>query len=230
MELVFAEDDDGAGGLVGGFEGLFEAEAAFSQFDTQAGAAEFASQGQGGGIDASERGFILGVAQRRDERWSVLLLRGFQGLEGKNEPVFAHGKADAGGFGAADGLAQAVIAAAAEQGVLGAQAAVGELEGGAGVVVEAADQAVIAGIGNAGGVEGGRTAAKWDFEASSSESAISGRASMMGWSAGTLQSSTRRGLVTARRWQSSHIWAATGIESGAESLVDSADRRRSRRS
>jgi hypothetical protein len=27
----------------------------------------------------------------------------------------------------------------------------------------------------------------------------------MGWSAGTLQSSTRSGFVSARRWQSSHI-------------------------
>ncbi len=33
LELVFAEDDDAAGGLVGGFEGLLEAETAVAQFD-----------------------------------------------------------------------------------------------------------------------------------------------------------------------------------------------------
>ena len=32
---------------------------------------------------------------------------------------------------------------------------------------------------------------------------------MMGWSSGTLQSSTRSGLVTARRWQSPHMRGAT---------------------
>ena len=45
MELVFAQDDDGAGALVGRFKGFFETKAAFSQFDTEAGAAEFAGQG-----------------------------------------------------------------------------------------------------------------------------------------------------------------------------------------
>ena len=58
-----------------------------------------------------------------------------------------------GRFGAADGLAEAVVAAAAEQGILRAQAAVRELEGGAGVVVEAAHQAVVARVGHAGGIE-----------------------------------------------------------------------------
>ena len=33
---------------------------------------------------------------------------------------------------------------------------------------------------------------------------------MIGWSSGTLQSSTRSGLVTARRWQSTHIFGASG--------------------
>ena len=33
---------------------------------------------------------------------------------------------------------------------------------------------------------------------------------MIGWSSGTLQSSTRSGLASARRWQSSHICAFTG--------------------
>ena len=37
---------------------------------------------------------------------------------------------------------------------------------------------------------------------------------MMAWSAGTLQSRTRRGLVTARRWQSSHSLVPDGDEGG----------------
>jgi hypothetical protein len=40
---------------------------------------------------------------------------------------------------------------------------------------------------------------------------------MIGWSAGTLQSSTRSGLVTARRWQSAHIWIPTTGTSAARS-------------
>jgi hypothetical protein len=35
--------------------------------------------------------------------------------------------------------------------------------------------------------------------------------SMIGWSCGTLQSSTRNGFVSARRWQSLHIVAATSL-------------------
>ena len=34
---------------------------------------------------------------------------------------------------------------------------------------------------------------------------MEGSASMIGWSASTLQSSTRSGLVSARRWQSPHM-------------------------
>ncbi len=154
MELVFAEDDDAAGDLVGGFEGLFEAEAAVAEFDAEAGAAEFAGESEGGGVEALAERLHVSRRQWRDACiWPVG--RASRGLQSQDEPVFAHGEADAGGFGAADGFAEAVVAAAAEEGVLRAEAAVGELEGGAGVVVEAADQAVIARVGNAGGVEGG---------------------------------------------------------------------------
>ena len=65
-------------------------------------------------------------------------------LQREDQAVFADGEAYAGGFGAAEHLGEAVVAAAAEQGVLGAEAAAvgdSELEGGAGVVVEAADEA-----------------------------------------------------------------------------------------
>ena len=42
---------------------------------------------------------------------------------------------------------------------------------------------------------------------------MDGSASMIGWSASTLQSSTRNGLVSARRWQSPHIWGALSFSS-----------------
>ena len=64
-------------------------------------------------------------------------------LQGEDEAVDAYGKADAGGLWAAERFGQAVVASAAEQGVLRAESAVGELEGCAGVVVEAADEARI---------------------------------------------------------------------------------------
>ena len=35
FQLVFAEDDDGASRLVGGFEGFFQPEAAFSELDAR---------------------------------------------------------------------------------------------------------------------------------------------------------------------------------------------------
>ena len=80
------------------------------------------------------------------------------GLQGEDEAVFADGEADAGSARAAEHLAEAVVAAAAEEGVLRAEAAGwiagggdGELEGGAGVVVEAADEAGIDGVGDAAG-------------------------------------------------------------------------------
>ena len=44
-------------------------------------------------------------------------------LQGEDQAVFADGEADAGGLGAAEHLAEAVVAAAAEQGVLRAEAA-----------------------------------------------------------------------------------------------------------
>ena len=57
------------------------------------------------------------------------------------------------------------------------------------------------------------TASKCTRQASQSESRIDGSASITGWSASTLQSSTRKGLVSARRWQSPHIWGALSSNS-----------------
>ena len=43
------------------------------------------------------------------------------GLQGQDEAVFSDGEADAGGAGTAEHLGEAVVAAAAEEGVLGAR-------------------------------------------------------------------------------------------------------------
>ena len=118
----------------------------------EAGAAQFAGQSERGGVEIfAERGDVsVSLCAACGAAASGRVLR----LEGQHQPVEAHGKADAGRFGSAEGFAEAVVAAAAEQGVLRAEAAVRELEGGAGVVVEAANQAVIERVGNAGRVEG----------------------------------------------------------------------------
>ncbi len=60
-------------------------------------------------------------AERRNKsvghlRWGGPLVELIQ--KGKYQPVLAHGKANARRFGAADGLAEAVVTAAAEQGIL----------------------------------------------------------------------------------------------------------------
>src|SRR5579875_342819 len=52
-----------------------------------------------------------------------------------------------------------------------------------------------------------------------------GKRAMMGWSASTLQSSTRSGLVSMRRWQSAHIWDLTGSSSRRRSLMYSGRQR-----
>ena len=134
--------------LVGGLKGFLQPEAAFAQLDPQPLVAQFAGQNQRGGVQI--------LAQRRNKR--IRHLRSWGGLgragqQGQHQPVLAHGKADARRFGPADGLAQPVVAAAAEQGILRAQAAVGELEGGAGVVVQAAHQPVIARVRHAGRIQ-----------------------------------------------------------------------------
>ena len=74
-------------------------------------------------------------------------------LQSEDKPVLAHGKSDSRRLGPADRLAQAVVAPAAEQGILRAQSAMREFERGPGVVVQAANQAVIACVGNIGGIE-----------------------------------------------------------------------------
>ena len=146
-DFVFAEEDDVAGERVGGVEGLAELEGAVAYFDGEAGAAEVAGEGQGGGVLGGAEGGDVGVELWVHDRGAGGCGVGFGlGLEGEDEAVFADGEADAGGSGAAEHLGEAVVAAAAEQGVLGAEAGGdGELEGGAGVVVEAADEARVDG-------------------------------------------------------------------------------------
>ncbi len=142
-----------AGEGVGDVEGLAELEGAVAYFYGEAGGAEVAGQGEGSGVLGGAEGGDVGVELGspvypglRGETWGTRIggriggvLLGL-GLEGEDEAVFADGEADAGGAGASEHLGEAVVAAAAEQGVLGAEAGGdGELEGGAGVVVEAAD-------------------------------------------------------------------------------------------
>ena len=102
--------------------------------------AEFAGEGEGCGVGGRADGSDVDV-----EPGCVLF--GRLRLEREDEAVLADGETDAGGFGAAEHLGEAVVAASAEEGVLGAEAGAGllggrdrELEGGAGVVVKAADE------------------------------------------------------------------------------------------
>src|ERR1022692_1771181 len=50
LRFVFAEEHDGPGHLVGGFEGFLEAEAAVAELDAKAAAAQFARQFKRGRI------------------------------------------------------------------------------------------------------------------------------------------------------------------------------------
>jgi hypothetical protein len=124
-EFVFAEDDDVAGDAVSGLEGFLEAEGAVADFDGEAGSAEFAGEGESGGVafgaEWGDVGVKFGRFEVQGSRFEVLC--GGLGLEGEDEAVFADGEADAGSFGAAEHLGEAVVAAAAEEGVLRAEAA-----------------------------------------------------------------------------------------------------------
>ena len=97
--------------------------------------------------------------RRRAERSDEEVERGDSGgverfLEGHDEAVFTDGEADAGGGNArAERLREAIVAAAAADGILGAESAVEDLEGGLGVVIEAADEARADFVGDAANVE-----------------------------------------------------------------------------
>src|SRR6266481_5372314 len=64
-------------------------------------------------------------------------------LQGHHQPVFADGKTDARSGRSSQGFGKSVITAAAENGILRPQRAVGELERRAGVVIEPSHQAMI---------------------------------------------------------------------------------------
>jgi hypothetical protein len=91
--------------------------------------------------------------------------RGF--LQRHHEAVFADGEADAGSRGTTERLGKSVIAAAAEDCILGAQRSVREFERGARVVIEAAHQAVVQGEGDADRGQNFFTASKCVRQASS---------------------------------------------------------------
>ena len=118
------------------------------------------------------------------------------GIAGQQRPIHAEGEADAGRGRAAEGLGQAVVAAATTDGVLGrAEADAGVLERGAGVVVESADEPGLELEGHperrqAGldPLEGGRR------RLGDRKSVIEGAAAMTSASSGRLESRTRSGL------------------------------------
>ena len=74
-------------------------------------------------------------------------------LAGEQDPLHAGGPADPGRFGAAQLLHQAVVASPAPHPALGAERVGGELEHGAGVVVEAPHERGVDLVGDAGRVE-----------------------------------------------------------------------------
>ncbi len=55
LKLILAQNDDGARGLVGGFEGLFEPEGALAELDPEPLVSQFACQNQGCGIESLRR-------------------------------------------------------------------------------------------------------------------------------------------------------------------------------
>ncbi len=151
-EFVLADDDHALCEFVRGLKGAAEAEGALAEFDVEAGGAEFSGELEGSWILGDAHGSDKGVEEGRRLVGAFGL-----SLEQQEEAVFADGEADARGFGAAEELGEAVVATAAEQGVLGAEACAvghGELEGGAGVVVEAANEAWVFGERNVARGEG----------------------------------------------------------------------------
>ncbi len=75
-------------------------------------------------------------------------------FQGQHDPLDARPEADAGGGRPAQGLDQAVVAAAAADGALGPQVVAGELEDGHRVVVEAAHEGRVLLVGDPQPVEG----------------------------------------------------------------------------
>ncbi len=92
-------------------------------------------------------------AQRRNVNVRALGW-GWSGLgQRHDQAVFADGEADAGCGRSTEGFGESVVAATAEDRVLGSEGAVGELEGGARVVVEAPYQLVVPREGHADSLE-----------------------------------------------------------------------------
>src|ERR1700679_234560 len=147
LELVLAQDDDAAGYLVRGFKALLEPEAAIAQFGTEACAAQFACESEGGSVEV--------FAEWGDVSIHLFGLCALLRLQSEHQPVLAHRKTNAGSLGPANSLAQAVIPAAAEQSILRAKAAMRELKGGAGVVIEPPYKAVIARVRHASRIKRG---------------------------------------------------------------------------
>src|SRR6266852_7872785 len=106
------------------------------ELDAEAGAAQIFSGADGGGVGFFAHPGDVDVAALRHLAFTAF-------LERQDEAVFAYGEADAFCWRAAEELHEAVVAAAAADGVLRAEARGGDFEGGAHVVVEATNEAPV---------------------------------------------------------------------------------------
>src|SRR5216683_1473509 len=106
------------------------------ELDAVAGFAEIFGGADGGGVGFFAHPGDVDVAALRHLAFTAF-------LEGQDEAVFAYGEADAFCWRAAEELHEAVVAAAAADGVLRAEARGGDFEGGAHVVVEATNEAPV---------------------------------------------------------------------------------------
>src|SRR5713226_43314 len=146
-DFIVAEDEGVLGAkLDGAPEGYAEFLFDGGQFDTEARVAQSFGGAQGGGVGALAHAGDIQRWRVASGEWrvnTVLTITLLDFLQREEQAVFADGEADAFGRSAAEKLDEPVVAAAAADGVLGAEAGSCDLEGGAHVVVEAADEAPI---------------------------------------------------------------------------------------
>ena len=217
LHFVLAYDKDvSRSHLVGGLEGFFQAKRFIAEIDDQ-----IVPRAVRGPRARLRDSFRRRAEQCKRRACGQPTSAGGSADQRKHQPVFSDGKADSRGRRAAERFGQAVVSAAAEDRILRAERAVREFKCGAGVVIEAAHQARVLDVGNSKtAFRICFTSSKWVRQSSSRNWLMVGRVSMMGWSSGTLQSKTRSGLVTARRWQSAHILPTTGASALLQGFVE----------
>ena len=123
-------------------------------------------------------------------------------FEVEDDALDAHGETDAGGRVPADLLYQAVVAAAAPEGVLGAFLGGLDLEDGAGVVVEAADESVVEGEGDAHALQEADQVCEVGLAVGAEVVSAAGSVLDEGLAGAFLQSRSRRGARSSRAVQS----------------------------